>query len=122
MERLADHVNRAELTIGFDFCPLDAGSEENNRNLGGLGAFLDMLEGLGPVEFRHHDIKDDEIRQFLCRKRDGFPAVFAKNDFMPAHHLEGEGDDPADIGFVFGAEDFQFLFHEPGSSLFWNQD
>jgi len=100
--------------LGIVFVP--GGEKGYDRILQSPGP-SDEFTGLYPIHFGHHDIKDNEVRQFFLRFFHTFRPVLCRKHLISLSRVI-IAQDFQDIGFVIHQKNFDvLLFHKIGVRL-----
>jgi hypothetical protein len=81
------------------------GGKKDKGSAGKAGIILQFLEDAIAIEFRHHDIAENEIGQYASCCFYAFAAIFG-GDGLVVMEAKESGDVPAHFGFIFDDKDF----------------
>ena len=91
LDRLVHVHHPARLEAGRDVLRTIAGGHEDDGGVGGLRVALQEPRGLPPIEARHHDVHEDQIRLLLHGDRDRVVSV-ARGERLVAVPAEAADD------------------------------
>jgi len=117
IERLRNDGQSTFLKKSLDVCRLSFRRDESEGNMSRASVGSQFYAGLGPVEPRHHDVEQYEVRLPARRYYQRLASRSALADFKTPIHLERHDSYLAQIRFVIDIKYLQRHLFQPSCLL-----